>query len=182
MTLSPIVEGTFPIRASARAFLAGFQRRVAVGLLMARSHSRSNYVVTQAGPSHLRVEARGWRTAANVGLNELRIQVPQSGVAHFRVRYWRWAGCVIGLSAALGTIGLALLLFTDVRSYMARHPTSMIPGLSIDQDLQFIWAMTLFWGFAWPWLLIVIHRRPVRRLVERLIDEVDAAAVSAGSA
>jgi hypothetical protein len=35
--------------------------------------------------------------------------------------------------------------------------------------------MVLFWGFVWPWLLVALHKRPVRRLLERIIAEVDAA-------
>ncbi|MBI3355671.1 MAG: hypothetical protein HY038_02650 [Nitrospirae bacterium] len=181
MTFSPIVEGTFPIRASAADFLAGLHRRVTAGLLTGQPHARSNYVVTDARPNHLRVEARDWWTAANVGLNELDVQVSEPGVAHFHVRYWRWAGYALSLGAALGVIGLAPLLLTDARSYIASHRTSMIPGLSIDQNLQFAWVMVLFWGFIWPWLLIVLHQRPVRRLVECLIREVDAATVSVGA-
>lgn len=52
------------------------------------------------------------------------------------------------------------------------------PGLSIDQHLYFAWAMVLFWGFAFPWLLIALHKRPLHRLVASLVTEVDAAASS----
>jgi hypothetical protein len=181
MTFSPAIEGTFAIRASAADFLASFRRRVAAGLLTGRPHSRSNYAVTNAGPDHLRVEARGWPTAFNVGLNVFDVHVAPPGVVHFRVRYWRWAAYVLGMGAALGAFGLALLLFTDARSYIAGHMTSMIPGLSVDQNLWLAWAMVLFWGFVWPWLLILLHQRPVKRLVERLIREIDTAAVPEGS-
>jgi hypothetical protein len=37
--------------------------------------------------------------------------------------------------------------------------------------------MALFWGFAWPWLLIALHKRPLRRLMNQIIVEVDAAAM-----
>ena len=33
--------------------------------------------------------------------------------------------------------------------------------------------MVLFWGFIWPWLLIAIHKRPLHRLVARIVSEVD---------
>jgi hypothetical protein len=49
-----------------------------------------------------------------------------------------------------------------------------MPGLSIDQNLALAWLMVVFWGFLWPWLLISMHKRPLRRLVTRLIAEVDA--------
>jgi hypothetical protein len=76
----------------------------------------------------------------------------------------------------MGLIGLALLLGTDVRGYIARHPNSMVPGLSVEQNLAIAWVMVLFWGFVWPWLLIAMHKRPLRQLVTRLIAEVDAQA------
>jgi hypothetical protein len=76
----------------------------------------------------------------------------------------------------LGTIGIVLLVTLDVRGYMARHSSSTLPGLSIDQNLVIAWFMVLFWGFVWPWLLAPIHKRPLRRLVERLIADVDARA------
>ena len=50
----------------------------------------------------------------------------------------------------------------------------MIPGLSIDQNLRVAWLMVLFWGFIWPWLLIWLHKRPLRGLITRLIAEIDA--------
>jgi hypothetical protein len=50
--------------------------------------------------------------------------------------------------------------------------------MSIDQNLSVAWLMVLFWGFVWPWLVIVLHKRPLRRLITRLIAEVDAGAAS----
>jgi hypothetical protein len=122
------------------------------------------------------VYAADWRTATNVGLNELELQTPQRGSVHYRVRYWRWVWFGLALSGVLGFIGLVLLLSLDVRGYIVRHPTSMVPGLSVDQNLLIAWLMTLFWGFVWPWLLIPMHKRPLRKLVERIITEVDARA------
>jgi hypothetical protein len=71
-----------------------------------------------------------------------------------------------------------MLLSLDVRDYIARNERSMIPGLSIEQNLGIAWLMVLFWGFIWPWLLIALHKRPLRQLVTRLIREVDVAAAS----
>jgi hypothetical protein len=44
----------------------------------------------------------------------------------------------------------------------------------IDQNLAVAWTMVVFWGFVWPWLLVVMHKRPLRELVTRLIAEGDA--------
>jgi hypothetical protein len=105
-------------------------------------------------------------------------KLPSSGSVQFRVLYWRWASYALAVSGVLGLIGLVLLLILDVRGYIARHAVTMMPGLSTDQNLALAWVMVLFWGFAWPWLLIALHKRPLRRLVERLVREVDAQAIN----
>ncbi len=33
--------------------------------------------------------------------------------------------------------------------------------------------MVFFWGFVWPWLLIALHKRPLHRLVARIVSDVD---------
>ena len=179
MILIPEIEGNVSIRSPAEQFLQAFRQRVAAGLLTGRPHPRSNYVVSEAGPGHLEVRAADWWTAINVGLNRLELRPLQPGVIRYHVWYWRWAQYGLGLSAGLGVAGLILLLGFDARAYMARHQNSMVPGLSIDQNLFIAWLMVLFWGFVWPWLLISLHKRPLHELVTRLIAEVDAGAASA---
>jgi hypothetical protein len=92
------------------------------------------------------------------------------------VRYPRWATFVLALSDLLGVALLVFFVFFDIREYLVGHPASAVPGLSLDQNVALAWAMALFWGFAWPWIVIAGHRRPLRRLIEGLIAEVDAAA------
>ena len=43
----------------------------------------------------------------------------------------------------------------------------------MNQNVALAWALALFWGFVFPWILIAMHRRPLRRLMDRLIAEVD---------
>jgi hypothetical protein len=174
LTFAPRVEGVVPIRSSAAQFIPAFSQRVAAGLLFGRTQSRSNYQVVEEGANFLRVRAADYWTAINVGLNDLELRIPASGPLQFRVQYWRWTSYAIGLSSVLGLIGVVLLLALDVRSYLARGTMTTLPGLSIDQNLAVVWVMVVFWGFLWPWLLVVLHKRPLRRLVERLVQEVDA--------
>ncbi len=182
MTLAPEIHGSVPIRSTPPAFLERFRQRVASGLLTGQPHPRSNYVVTRADTQRLHVRAADWWTAINVGLNELDLELSQRGMVRYQVHYWRWASFVIGLSGVLGLIGLLLLLTFDVRSYITQSPGAMVPGLSVDQNLMIAWAMVLFWGFVWPWLLILLHKRPLRRLVARLIGQVDEQAPLAARA
>jgi hypothetical protein len=178
MTLAPRLEGIVPVRSSAAQFVPAFRQRVAAGLLMAHPHPRSNYHVVEEGAGMLRVRAADYRTAISVGLNDLELRFRSKDSVQFRVQYWRWAAYGIGLSGVMGLIGLVLLLTLDVRGYIAGHASAGLPGLSVDQNLGVAWAFVLFWGFAWPWLLIALHKRGVRRLVERLVREVDGQAAS----
>ena len=179
MILTPEIDGTVSIQSSAEKFLQAFRQRVAAGLLSGRPHPRSNYVVSESDPTHLEVRAANWWTAINVGLNRLELRHSPPNMIHYHVQYWRWARYALGLSGALGLVGLVLLLSFDVRGYIARHQNSMVPGLSIEQNLFIAWLMALFWGFVWPWLLISMHKRPLHRLVTHLIAEVDGGAASA---
>jgi len=179
MTLAPEIHGAVPIHSAPEAFLEKFRQRVSDGLLSGRPHRRSNYIVARADARELQIQAVGWLTAINVGLNELDLDLRQSGMARYRVHYWRWASYVIGLSAVLGVVGLVLLLAFDLRTYVTHAPGAMIPGLSLDQNLMLLWAIVLFWGFVWPWLLILLHKGPLRRLVTHLIKEIDGQAAPA---
>ena len=171
---NPQIQGTVRIGSAADEFLEAFRRRIGASLLTGQPHPRSNYRLVETGPGHLVVHAASWWTAINVGLNELELHLPQGGSVRYQVRYWRWVQFGLALSAVLGLVGIVLLANLDVRGYIGRHSSSMLPGLSVDQNLRIAWLMVLFWGFVWPWLLIPLHKRPLRRLVERLITEVDS--------
>src|SRR5262245_571688 len=170
---NPEVDGTVSFRSATPDFLEAFRQRVKNGLLTGQPNPRSNYLIGETGPSHVVVRAGDFWTAFNVGLNSLELQIQEQGLVRYRVRYWRWARYSLALGGALGLMGIVLLLTFDVRTYIAEHPASMLPGLSLDQNLLFAWFMVFFWGVVCPWLLIPMHKRPVRRLVERLIAEVD---------
>jgi hypothetical protein len=173
MTLAPRIEGTLPIRSPASAFLQAFSQRAETGLLIGRPQPRSSYVVTATSDGGLRVRAAGWSTAIAVGLNDLELRPTHAGAVQYRLQYWQWTCYGVGLCGILGGIGLWLLLAFDARAYIASHPGSQFPGLSIEQNLRMAWAMALFWGFAWPWILVALHKRPLRRLLTRIVAEVD---------
>lgn len=173
----PEVGGSVSIRSASAPFMRAFAERVEAGLLTGRPHPRSNYVVDSSGPDQIVVRAADWWTAINVGLNRVELRYAPPDRVRYHVQYWQWTQYAVGLSGAMGLIGLGLLLGTDARGYIARNPGSMVPGLSVEQNLAIAWMMALFWGFVWPWLLVAMHKRPLRRLVTRLIAEVDAQAM-----
>ena len=173
MIFAPSFEGSAPIRTEGPTFILAFRNRVQAGLLSGRPHSRSNYAVTRIDGSGVQVRAADWWTAIAVGLNDIDLQVGESGRVHYHVRYWRWAAYVLGLSAALGLALAIVFIAVDLPAYIQRHPEAMVNGVSVERHVVFAWAMVVFWGFVWPWLLIALHKRQVRRLLDRLIAEVD---------
>ena len=174
MIFTPQIDGSLPIHSPPVEFARALERRVAAGLLTGAADRRSNYQLLGSGPDGIRVSATDWWTAFNVGLNDVELRFPLPGVVHYTVRYWRWAAYGIGLCGAMGVTGLVLLLGFDARGYFARNPASRFPGLSVDHSLFVAWTMTIFWGFVWPWILIALHKRPLHRLVARLVREIDA--------
>ena len=170
------IEGATPIRSEPRAFVAAFARRVSSGLVPGAAAARNRYEVTREGGDRIHFRAAGWWTAIAVGLNEVDLSAA-AGRVRYTVRYVRWATFALALSDLLGFALVLFFVFVDLREYLARHPDYALPGLSLDQNVALAWAMAVFWGFVWPWVVILAHRRPLRRLTERLIAEVDATAV-----
>jgi hypothetical protein len=172
MSFLTSIEGIAPIHADPEAFVLAFARRIEAGLLGAGSSRRSRYTVTRQARDRLAFRAADWLTAFNVGLNDVELAV-STGRVQYAIQYRRWAAYSLLLSAAIGVaIGMVFLLI-DLRDYVDRHPSRMLPGLSTDQNVAIGWAMVIFWGFVWPWILIWRHKRPVRQLMDRIIGEVD---------
>jgi hypothetical protein len=173
MALLPEIRGNLKIRSEPEPFFKAFRRRVASGLLTGTPHRRSNYIATLVDARHLSVRAADWKSAINVGLNDLDFGYAGDGILRYRVRYWRWTIYCLALGAVLAAIGIALVLTFDVRGYLTAAPGRMLWGLSVDQNIILLWAFIVFWGFVWPWLLVALHKRPLHALVKRLVAAVD---------
>jgi hypothetical protein len=169
------VEGSKPVRSAPRAFVSAFARRIATGLFPGPPSERSRYTVTREGGESLHFRAANTWTATTVGLNEVSLAASE-GRVRYTVRYTRWAAFALALAVTIGALLIAFFVLFDIRRYLARHPASTLPFLSLDQNVALAWAMAVFWGFVWPWILIATHKGPLRRLIEGLIDEVDAEA------
>jgi hypothetical protein len=166
MWFLPRTEGAAPIRSKPESFIQAFARRTEAGLLPRASSRRSRYSLTRQGPDRLTFRATDWLTAVNVGLNDVELSA-STGKARYTIEYRRWAAYVVLLCAA---IGLAIGVFAEL--YKAR----MIPGLTEGQTAVIGRWMIFFWGFVWPWILIGLHKRPLRMLMDRIIAEVDQSA------
>ena len=173
MTFVPRLQGTVAIRTSAAPFLSAFARRAERGLVSARPHPRARYVVTRPKPGALHVAAGNWWTAVVVGLNEIELEAFGTGRLRYTIQYWRWAAFALALAGCLGVTMLAVFVAIDFPGYIERHPERMVPGLSADQHVLAAWLTVAFWGFVWPWLLIARRKQPLRRLIARIIAEVD---------
>jgi hypothetical protein len=173
------VEGETTIHSPAEAFLPTFERRVLDGLFAPGNRKRANYVITTNASDGLRFRAKDWATAASIGLNEVELRASGSRL-RFQVRYPRWAAFVLALGAAIGAALIAAFLIIDLPRYIRAHPLSQIPGLSIGLAVAAAWGLAIFFGFVWPWLLILFHRGQVRNAMRTLIAEVDRVAMIEG--
>lgn len=169
-------EGRASIRSQAKAFFDAFVRRIETGLLGPASGRRNRYAVTRRSSDGLGFRAANRWTAYNIGLNQVDLSLASPGVIRYQVRYPRWAGYVVGFSALLGGIMAIVFFVIDIRTYIATHRLSQIPGLTVDQNLAVAWGLAAFFFLVWPWILIAMHKGPLRRALEQVIREVDAAA------
>jgi hypothetical protein len=37
--------------------------------------------------------------------------------------------------------------------------------------------MLVFWAMVWPWIMVGFHKKPLRRLMEQIIAEVDVRSI-----
>lgn len=178
MWFFPRVEGTSIIRAEPRAFVSAFVRRTETGLLRGAAPRRCHYLVTRHGDDGLAFRATDWLTAFNVGLNDVELALFSGGQVGYTIQYRQWARDAVVFCGGLGLALGAAFLMVDIRAYVDQHAASRISGLSTGQNVAIAWAMAFFWGFVWPWILIAFHKRPLGRLMEQIIAEVDAVAMT----
>ena len=176
MPFLPHIIGEFAIELPASDFISSFQQRVENGLLAGQPGPRSNYEVVSSTDNSVHVRAADWSTAINVGLNDFELDLAPNGKLRYDVRYWRWLTYCVGLCALIGFVGAAFFLWLDLPDYIAANPTARLPGFTVMQTVYFAWSNLVFWAFAWPWILVLLHKRALRRLLGRIVSEVDSQA------
>lgn len=173
MIFSPSLTGETPIRSRPDAFLSALERRIENGLLTGRPHPRSRYAVTSRAGDRLAFRAANGLTAFNVGLNRVEVVLDAPGRLRYRIEYWTWARYSLALATVIGATLCVIFLSIGLPEYVETHRNQVVPGISAQRNVAIAWGLVLFWGLAWPWILIALHKRPLRRLFERIVAEVD---------
>lgn len=160
---TPEHSGVFHLDNVPDDFTDRMAHRVKEGLFMPGSRLRANYSVRSRERDVLHFGSDSVWTSINVGLNEVTLRRTGPTSIEFRFTYWTWLLYGVGLC---GLIGLFL-----VAGYVALP--AMREAVSAQQINTYIfWGMIVFWGLLWPWILVVLHKRPAARALERIIVEV----------
>src|SRR5215472_12088456 len=171
--LLPTFNGQTQITSSGPVFLEAMKARIQSGLLMAKPHWRSRYEVTRQTEQELAFRASDILTAINVGLNDVSLRITGNRTVGYSVSYIRWAAYVVGLGAVLGIAFVLAFLFLDIEDSIGRYALVADPALNRTLGLALFWGLVVFWALVWPWILIVMHRPFARKLLNRIIREVD---------
>lgn len=174
--LSPRFTGKIDIASPTPVFFDAMKARVRLGLLTGRPDWRSRYVVDGHTEQELAIRASDFITAINVGLNEVVLRKAGNRTVEYSVNYWRWAAYVVGLGAVLGVAFVVGVLFWGIESRLGRHAFGADSALDRTIAVALFWALVLFWAGIWPWILIAMHKPFARKLLDRIIREVDVAA------
>lgn len=158
----PIIEGKLSLTALPADYTGRIAKRVETGLLQAGNRSRANYKVGSLDDTEVSFHAEDFATATNVGLNRVNVWRSGENELSWRISYWRWTGYSVGLC---GAIGIALALSFIV-----------MPGMKADISaspayLAIFWGNIVFWGLLWPWIMVAMHGRVLRRELSRILRE-----------
>jgi hypothetical protein len=140
---------------------------------MGKPHWRSRYTVTRHTQQELAFRASDTMTAINVGLNEVTLRAGGNRTVQYSVRYLRWAAYVIGLGLVLGTVLVLAFLFRGLEDEIGRYTFVADPVANRNIGVGLFWGLVLLWALVWPWLLIVMHKPFAKKLLDRIIREVD---------
>lgn len=143
-----------------------FMNRVAAriddGLIVRGNRRRSNYNVESLEPDAIHFRAADFWTALIIGLNDVELRRTGPRQLAYRVSYWTWTRYCVWLCAGIALVLVAAYL---VFAPMMEHVRATSVGAAV------FWGNVLFWGFAWPWILTALHKRPAARCLERILRE-----------
>jgi hypothetical protein len=175
----PGFAGRTRIASPAGRFLDGMDARVKAGLLSGTPHRRSRYQTTSRTQHELAFRAADVATAINVGLNDVVLRAISDHEVEYTVSYRRWAAYVIGLGALIGVVIIAAFMWWDVAVQIREYGLAANGWSSDAVGLAVFWGLVAFWTLVWPLILILAHKPFARKLLHRIIQEVDGAAQQA---
>ena len=173
ISFAPQFSGTVKIRTPVAPFLRQFKQRMEAGLILGEPHWRWRYVVEEFSDSELTFGAATFMTAINIGLNRVTLHKVGPNQIEYKVTYRIWAAYCVVLGAVLALIGFALYFFLDIGEVIACQRILPDAGLNQAVGLAIYWGSIIGWGILWPWVLIGLHKSPVRKFLLRIISEVD---------
>ncbi|MFQ5600887.1 MAG: hypothetical protein ACE5G2_10080 [Candidatus Krumholzibacteriia bacterium] len=157
--LAPWFEGRLEVGGIPDDFMKRLEERVRNGLFIPGSRLRANYRVEHASRDAVKFAAEDSWTAINIGLNEVTVRRSARAELSYDVRFWRWTGYCVVLSAVVAT-GIALIW-----PFIGHEIEAWPPGRFL------FWGNVVFWGIAWPWVLTALHKKPAARCLERILLE-----------
>ena len=181
---SPIISGIYLTEQLSRRFLEGLVKRIESGLFPKAVESRNRYVVSSRTEEEVKFHSIGLKTSVYVGLNDVSVKIdssPNTGErVIWRVKYWKWAMYSVKVCFFIGGLLILtrFLLFPAwFNKWWCLQP-KCLHGL-LGEVL--FWFFIIFWGLLWPWVLVVLHKRPVSNLLRYIFDEVNQSQIEVAS-
>jgi hypothetical protein len=166
-SFAPEFEGEMTFASLPDDFVARLRQRVDAGLLCPGIRARADYRVDSSDRDRIRIEAHGFLTEYNIGLNEITVSRSGPNRLRYQVRFWRWTWFAVANSLVPGVIiVLTAACFPETRAAYA-----VAPG-----GLPAVVGILGFFSLAWPWVLTAFHRRFARRALQRILRETLAGA------
>jgi len=163
----PEFEGEMTFASLPDDFVERLRLRVDAGLLCPGVRARADYRVQSSDRDAIRIEAQGFLTQYNVGLNEITVTRGGPNRLCYQVRFWRWTWYAVGNSLLPGL----MLVMASAWSPEVRAAYTAAPG-----GLPAVVGILGFFSLAWPWLMTAIHRRFAERALQRILRETLAGA------
>ncbi len=161
----PRFSGELEFRALPDDLVTTLESRIQEGFLVRGNHARSNYRICSSSNDSATIWADDWRTAFNVGLNEVRLRREGDRRITFEVSFWRWTGYCAMLGMLIFVVLLGAFVFTDwTRPWLPQNRLETLGALSIG----------IFFCLCWPWVLTEFHKKPAARCLERILHETFA--------
>ena len=166
----PRFDGVYEPKRIARDFAVRLAARVSsAGLFPTAPPRRNRYEVVSQSDDGVTFRSSDFLTGINIGLNEVAVAVDAAkGVARYTVSFRTWAAYSFGLSGLIAAVVfgfLCLPLLTGSGSPFVDHSPAVILGAGFP--------LALLLGVGLPLAHIAFHKRAARRVLERILDEVN---------